>query len=229
MADRQLVEQAGAAVPASDWILARITELAVASTRAVLADDFLGAAQLLQEGAQLAFTPASQSTVDAELASCLLAAGDVDGARLACTRLELAADLLHSDHAAAAAALTRAGLAIAARSLDRLAVAAHAVEVAETTQSQVHLIDAAELVALALIDDGRNDRAAPLFAAVQHARAECCYRWRWPAVREMTAALRGIGVGAATSERRAIGHEVRSLREAVAIALDPTGQPAEHD
>jgi hypothetical protein len=226
MADSQLLNQARAALPTSDWIVARIIDANLSYTEALLAGDLVRAARLLEDSLHLAFTPAMRLTADELLAPCLIATGDLDEAHTVCTRLELAAESLHSVHVAAAAAFARAGLAFAVDEPDTFDKAVDAFRAAETSQSQAHLIDAAELVAVALLNAGRAGDAARVDAATRRARTQYSYRWQWRYVED----LRRMAVGSiAQSDRDDLGgafgdSDAVSLDEAIATVLtSPAG------
>ena len=217
MADPQLLALARAAAPDSDWIWARIMKANVAVTEAILRGDFSDGTRLIGDLAPLLFTPAMLVTADELLAPCFIAVGDLDRARSVAERLEGHAEALGSEHAAAAAALARAAIALVAGEDDVLDKAIDAVRAAKASESRVHLIDAAELLVVALSKDARLTEAARLDGICQQARVECCYRWRWPYVESLRTAAPAVS---GPTDRLDVRVTALTLDEATAVVLE---------
>jgi hypothetical protein len=62
----------------------------------------------------------------------------------------------------------------------------YALRVARASQSRAHLIDAAELLFVALVHEGRLGDAARVSAVGQRSRDAYSYRWRWPHIENLT-------------------------------------------
>ena len=223
MADSRLLGQARAVLPKSDWIVARIAERNLACTEALVAGEASRAARLLRDARQLIFTPAMQLTVDELLAPCLVATRDLDEARAVCARLDDLAESVHSTRAAAASALAQATIALATQEPQAFDKAVAAFGAAQASESQAHLIDAAELLAVVLAHEGRVIDAARVNVLCERARTRYGYRWRWPHVAALrtTAEAAIDGLPRAELERADTDAGAAGLVDAAARALNP--------
>jgi predicted ATPase/class 3 adenylate cyclase len=224
MADARLLDQARAALPKTDWIVARVIEGNLAYTEALVAGDASGAVLLLRDARQLTFAPATQITVDELLAPCLVATRDLEEARTVCARLDLLAESVHSGRAAAASALAQATIALATDDPHAFEKTVAAFGAAQASESQAQLIDAAELLVVVLAHQGRVIDAARVNVRCERARTRYGYRWRWPHVAALRATAEGAidGLQRAQLERVDTEADAVGLVDAAARALNPS-------
>jgi hypothetical protein len=219
MVDRQLLNQARASLPRSEWVIARITEAQLSVADALVAGELSSALELLSDASQLAFMPALQVAIDAQLAPCLIATDHLEGARTVCLRLEEAAELLPSDNSRAAAAINRAALALAEGRPIATNTVTEAIRAAQASNSEVHQVDAAELLVVALARAGHADDADRVRVAIHEARVRCSYRWQWPYIANLMTQTDRLRTGAETADSGNATVSDNPLVDATAMAL----------
>jgi hypothetical protein len=166
--------------------------------------------------------PPARAPLHGLLAPCLTATGDLAAALSTCERLDLAGVTFDSRSAITTAALCRAAVAATSGATSAGSLAIDAVRAAREGDNALHVIDALELLTIALAHAGRASEAARIDAVTQKSRTELAYRRRWPHVermrREAVATISGA-LGEWDLERLGEGAGTLSLSDTATLVL----------